>query len=148
MSRNRPRQPKRAAEFLRKLRDPCDALRAVVRFAAQHANVDPMNYGGANEYYNRDLRYSNRGWCRVKEAARVADDIGVTNDDIVIVAKDQRCEVRPMQMHYGDASYVVHYTAGQNYPTEFRHGAALVIELATSRRWAANKLKEEQEQQA
>jgi hypothetical protein len=82
----------------------------------------------------QDQTRSFRGWCRVKEAARVADRVGVTDRDLLEAARDTRITIAEVREADGTTRFGVHYTAGQYFPTEFRHAVALVIETATNRR--------------
>jgi hypothetical protein len=110
------------------------ALEALVCFASKNPGVDPENYNGQMEAMRSDQSRSFRGWCRVKEAAVQADRVGVTDDDLLAASADSRITLTLVQEEGGAPYYAVSYLPGQYYPTEFRHGAATVIEYATHRR--------------
>lgn len=60
----------------------------------------------------------------------MAAEVGVTDDDVLHFTQG-RCTV-----HRDGEGFRVEYTAGQYWCTEFRHGAATLIESAYGRRLA------------
>lgn len=131
-----PRVNQRAERVINSLREPCPGLQALIRYSAANPGFDPHNYFGGDyaagkKALRQDQRMSLRGWCRVKEAARQAADVGVTDEDLLHF-ENGRCVLN--RKGYGEL--YVHVTAGQYLPTEFRHHAATLIEAAVQRRLA------------
>jgi hypothetical protein len=79
----------------------------------------------------------------VKEAARVAAEVGVNNADLLVFANRESGRVVLTEKAVA-GEYEVSYVAGQYYPTEFRHAAANVIEAATQRRLTVLRLSYDQ----
>jgi len=119
------------------LRDPSipSALRAIVVYAAQNPGLEYGNYAsgwndksGRAAYFSESRRIT-RDWHRVRAAARMCENMQVTDADIMSACERAfsgrlKVNARPNNV------YAVDYCTGQYWPTEYRLASAVVLELA------------------
>jgi hypothetical protein len=125
---------KRASDALAEYNhEPCQALIALVAFAAQNPGFEPGNYAN-KRCWDGDVRPVQKQFRDFKKALSYAPPL--TDADLIDAAGNDR-------LVYDATKAEWDYCAGQYFPVEFRRAALRVLERAiyiSNRRWASHEL--------
>lgn len=107
-------------------------LAALETFARQRPGINPRDYGDTPEgvrIYRADARAASRDLRAVRELSRALAMIGTEPDAILRNATERD---RLTITRDGDLARItrIEYTAGQNYPTEYRAAVARTLAAA------------------